>query len=172
MPQVSSTTLYIITGAPGAGKSTYGRQLASRHRAAFLDIDTASETLVQAALNAMQHNPDDRDSAFFKQTFRAPIYENVFAIAQENLPHISVVIAGPFTSEKSNANWRAELQQRFQVPVEIHYIHCSEKQLRRNIERRSNPRDAFKLANWDCYIRSYSPHAPLYAHVFVQPTYE
>lgn len=168
--RASPSTLYIVTGAPGAGKSTYGRRLALSQCAAFLDIDTVSETVVQAALAAMHLNPDDRDSPFFKQTFRAPIYESVFAIAQENLPHISVVIAGPFTSEKSNAQWRAELEQRFQVAVEIHYIHCSEMQLKSNMQRRANPRDAFKLANWDSYIRGYNMLPPLYPHVFVQST--
>jgi hypothetical protein len=137
-----------------------------------LDIDTASEVLVQTALTAMQLNPDDRDSPFFKSTFRNPIYESVFAIAQENLPHISVVIAGPFTSEKADAQWCAELQQRFKARVEVHYVHCSEMQLKRNMERRANRRDAYKLANWEFYMRSHPLHLPLHPHVLVQPTYE
>ncbi len=167
----SSQTLYVVTGAPAAGKSTYGRQLASSQRAAFLDIDTASEPLVQAALRAMNLNPDDRDSSFFKQTFRIPIYECLFAVAEENLSHTSVVVVGPFTSEKSNAGWLAELQHRFKVHVEIHYIHCSETRLKQNMTRRANARDTHKLLNWDNYIKGYNMQPPLYPHLRVEPLY-
>lgn len=167
----SPSTLYIVTGAPAAGKSTYGRQLAANKRAAFLDIDTCSETIVRASLRSMNLDPDDRDSAFFKQTFRLPIYESVFAVAQENLPHTSVVIVGPFTSEKSNAGWLTELQNRFEVRVEIHYIHCSEMQMKRNMIRRANSRDTFKLSNWDDYFKAYNMAAPTYPHHFVELSY-
>jgi hypothetical protein len=169
--QVSSHTLYVVTGAPAAGKSTYGRQLASIQHAAFLDIDTTSEPVVQAALRAMNLNPDDRDSPFFKQTFRSPIYESLFAVAEENLSHTSVVIVGPFTSEKLNAGWLAELQLRFKVHIEIHYIHCSETQLKQNMTRRANARDTYKLLNWDNYIKSYNMQLPLYPHLRVELPY-
>ena len=169
--QVSSHTLYVVTGAPAAGKTTYGRQLATIQRAAFLDIDTTSEPVVQAALRAMNLNLDDRDSPFFKQTFRTPIYESLFAVAEENLSHTSVVIVGPFTSEKSNAGWLAELQHRFKVRIEIHYIHCSETQLKQNMTRRSNARDTYKLLNWDIYIKSYNMQLPLYPHLRVELPY-
>lgn len=167
----SPSILHVVTGAPAAGKSTYGRQLAATLRAAFLDIDTASEKLVQAALAAMHVSPNDRDSPFFKTTFRDAIYESVFAIAEENLPHTSVVIAGPFSSEKLNAAWKAELEQRFNTGVVIHYVHCSEVQLKHNMQRRQNPRDAYKLANWEQYAQGCNLQPPLYPHVLVQPTY-
>ena len=169
--QQSSPILYVVTGAPAAGKTTYGRQLAARHSAAFLDIDTSSEILVQAALRAMNLDPDDRDSPFFKKTFRMPIYDCLFAMASENLPHTSVVITGPFTSEKSNPSWHTELASRFKVPIEIHYIHCTEMRLKQNMTRRANGRDACKLLHWDDYIQGYNMEPPLYFHHLIQLSY-
>ena len=167
----SPSTLYIVTGAPAAGKSTYGRQLAARHRAAFLDIDTSSEILVRASLQAMNADPDDRDSALFKRIFRMPIYESVFAVARENLPHVSVVIAGPFTSEKSNAAWVDELQDGFKTHVEVHYVHCSAVQMKRNMTVRGNARDSYKLSHWDEYIQRYNMEPPAHPHHLIEISY-
>ena len=115
----------------------------------------------------MDRNPDDRDSPFFKNVFRDPIYETLFAIALENLTTIPVVITGPFTSEKANPLWRQELANRFQAPVEIHYISCSAETLKARILQRRNPRDAAKLENWDEYIRYHDASLPLYEHTLI-----
>ena len=48
-------TTYIVRGSPGAGKSTYARQLASARQAALLDIDTVTERLVRLALDQSGH---------------------------------------------------------------------------------------------------------------------
>jgi cytidylate kinase len=86
------TTVYIVCGSPGAGKTTYGKQLAAEKGAVFLDIDGSTERLVRLALRQSGRDPDDRDSSHFKQTFRTPIYEQLFDIARDNLSISSVVI--------------------------------------------------------------------------------
>ena len=43
-------TSYIVCGSPGAGKSTYARQLAASRSATLLDIDTVTERLVETGL--------------------------------------------------------------------------------------------------------------------------
>ena len=88
---------YIVCGAPGAGKTTYGKKLAAEKKAAFLDIDTATERLVRLALEKSGHDPDDRDSTHFKRHYRHPIYEQLFDTARDNLPFTNVVITGPFS---------------------------------------------------------------------------
>ena len=92
-------TSIIVCGSPGSGKSTYAGRLAATRSAALLDIDTVTERLVRIALARSGHNPDDRDSEYFKQTFREPIYETLFAVARDNLPFQDAVIVGPFTRE-------------------------------------------------------------------------
>ncbi len=75
-------TAFIVCGSPGAGKSTYARRLAEERYAALLDIDTTTERLIQVALRESGHDPDDRDSEYFKRTFREPIYATLFDITR------------------------------------------------------------------------------------------
>jgi predicted kinase len=103
-------TSCIVCGTPGSGKSTYARQLAAVRHATLLDIDTVTERLVRVALRQSGHNQDDRDSEYFKQTFREPVYEALFDIARENLLFQDVVIVGPFTKEIKDPGWPSKLK--------------------------------------------------------------
>lgn len=153
-------TLYVITGKPGSGKTHYGKQLASEINAAFIDIDTSTETLVQAAQAALGESIDDRDSPLFKKRFREAIYKTQFAIASDNLDHIDVVLTGPFTRETEDPNWPSALEALMGHPVKIIYTHCSTETTRQRIIARNNPRDKAKLADWDRYIRYYGNESP------------
>lgn len=62
-------TLHIVMGAPAAGKTTYAKRLAKEKKASLIDIDSATERVVQAGLDLATKNPDDRDSPFFKDSF-------------------------------------------------------------------------------------------------------
>lgn len=166
-----SHRLVIIVGAPGSGKTYYGKRLAAKLAAAFLDIDTSSETMVRAALAAMNQNRDDRDSPDFKRNFRQPIYDTLFAIAAENIFHASVVITGPFTSEIRNPNWPEELARRFGKSVEIHYTYCEPTLRKKRIAQRANPRDTSKLADWENYLAYYGDEKPpCFEHTFIDTT--
>ena len=162
------TRAYIVCGSPGAGKTVYGKKLATRLNATFLDIDVATERLVKLALELAGHDPDDRDSPFFKEQFREPIYEQLFDIARDNLQHLDVVIAGPFTRELGNPAWHEQLRERLGSPVEIHYVSCSPEIRRERLARRGNPRDGAKLRDWEEYVSYYGDEAPpLCPHVLV-----
>ena len=161
------TRAYIICGSPGAGKTWYGKKLAERIGAAFLDIDVSTEQLVRVALELAGHDSADRDSSFFKEHFREPIYEQLFDIARDNLQHINVVIAGPFTIELKDPNWCEWLIERLGRPVEIHYVFCAAGIRKERLGKRGNPRDDAKLLNWDEYVRYYDDAPPRCPHVFV-----
>jgi len=154
------TRAYIVCGSPGAGKTAYGKKLAERIGAAFLDIDMSTERLVRLALELAGHDPADRDSTFFKEHFREPIYEQLFDIARDNLRHIDVVIAGPFTKELKNPEWGERLTVRLGCPVEIHYVSCAPEIRRERMGKRGNPRDEAKLRDWEKHIRYYDDEAP------------
>lgn len=161
-------TLHIIAGPPASGKTTYGKELAARLNAAFLDIDTATEPVVKAGLALAEQNPNDRDSPVFKKAFRIPIYDTLFQLALENLPHINVILVGPFTSELRNPNWLDSLTQRLQAPIELHYITCDPELRRLRMQQRNQARDASKLADWDSYLAYYgSESPPAFEHHFV-----
>jgi len=161
-------TAIIVCGGPGAGKSTYGTRLAAGRHAALLDIDTVTERLVRIALSQSGHSPDDRDSDYFKQTFREPIYDTLFDIARENLPLQDVVIVGPFTREIHDREWPERLRKLLGAPVEVHYVWCAPGIRRQRLEQRGNARDRAKLDDWDNHIKYYGDESPPdFEHVLV-----
>lgn len=161
-------TAIIVCGSPGAGKSTYARQLAAARRAALLDIDTVTERLVRIALEHSGHSRDDRDSAYFKRTFREPVYQTLFDIARENLPVQDVVIAGPFTREISNPEWPSKLASLLGSSVQVHYVQCAPGIRRHRLARRGDARDLAKLGDWENFIRYYGDESPpVFEHVLV-----
>ena len=161
-------TCFIISGRPGAGKTTYGRKLAFEKNAVFLDIDTVTEIVVRAGISAAGRDPDDRDSPWFKSHFREPIYDTLFAIAKENLAIQDVVIVGPFTKEMQDASWPGRVKKRLGHPVEIHYVTVSEEVRRQRIVARDEPRDLAKLKDWENHQQYFAvDDRPVFPHVLV-----
>lgn len=159
---------FIICGSPAAGKSTYGSTLAKSLKAVLIDIDTCTEQLVQTSLMSNGRNPDDRDSPYFKSTFREPVYQTLFNIARENLTWIDTVIVGPFTKELRDINWPKTLKEILQSEIEVHYITCDINERKKRMENRNNPRDIPKLKDWDNHIKYFADeNPPVFEHVFV-----
>ena len=161
-------TAYIVCGSPGSGKSTYAKKLALKVNAILLDIDTVTERLVKVSLNESGYSQDDRDSEYFKLTFREPIYETLFDIARENLEFNNVVIVGPFTKELRILNWPSKLASKLACRIEVHYVYCPTETRKHRIEDRGNPRDLAKLIEWENSIRYYDNEAtPVFEHVLI-----
>lgn len=163
----------IVCGSPGAGKSTYGKTLAKRLQAAFIDIDTATERLVRLALSLSDHDPDDRDSAFYKNNFRQPVYDQLFDIARENLTQIDVVIVGPFTKELRDPQWLKKLESLLTSLVEIHYVYCNPDVRKKRMLQRKNPRDEGKFEDWNSLNAYYGDEKPpVFKHTWVDNSKE
>jgi predicted kinase len=158
----------IVCGTPGSGKTTHAKQLAANDAAMILDIDTVTERLVKIGLVESGHNPYDRDSEYFKRTYREPIYEALFDIARENLRHIDVLIVGPFTKEIQDTGWPAKLASDLGSPVEVYYVQCPPDIRRRRLAVRGDARDRAKLEYWDRYIQYYGEEdPPVFEYVLV-----
>ena len=140
-------TLHIVCGLPAVGKTTYSTALAAEFKAAFFDSDTASDTLIQAAHRAAGLDPHDRDSPLYKKTYRQPVYDTLFALAHQNLPHIDVIIAGPFTSELQNQEaWQDRLNTQLAPhKVKIHHLTLPEEERLQRMQKRGALRDQAKL---------------------------
>lgn len=159
----------IVSGTPGSGKTTHAKQLAANRNATLLDIDTVTERLVKIGLVESGHSADDRDSDYFKRTYREPIYEVLFDIARENLPYHDVVIVGPFTKEIQDPDWVAKLFSELGSPVEVHYVQCPAEIRKQRLALRGDARDRAKLDDWDRYIKYYGDeHLPVFEHVLVE----
>ena len=165
-------TAFLVCGSPGSGKSVYAKRLATDRRATVLDIDTVTERLVRVALDESGQNPDDRDSEYFKGTYREPIYQTLFDIARENLPIQNVIIVGPFTKELRNPDWPSQLLEMLGCPVEVHYVYCSPEIRRERLARRANPRDREKLRDWQHHSQYYGAEEPPgFPHVFIDTSH-
>jgi len=140
-------TLHIICGLPAVGKTTYAKALACDINAAFFDSDTATDLMIKAAHSAADLDPNDRDSPLYKQTYREPVYETLFALAIDNLTHTDVIIAGPFTSELTNkAQWLQNLERRFpNNQIKLHHLELSEEERITRMQQRGAARDKNKL---------------------------
>jgi predicted kinase len=140
-------TLHIVCGMPASGKTTFAKELAVEMGAAFFDSDTATDLIIQAAHKAAEIDPHDRDSETYKQTYREPVYETLFALADENLVHVDVIIAGPFTAElKDKSGWVEQLEKRFcPAVIKLHHIEISEELRLERMRCRGAKRDEVKL---------------------------
>jgi predicted kinase len=159
---MSKHSLHIVTGAAGVGKTTFGKALARKLEAGFLDSDTVSEPIVRAGMMAAGLDPADRDSPEYKRLFRDAVYECLFQTAAENLDHVSVVIVGPFTRELRNARWPDQLRDRLGVAPKIWHLTCDDEVRRQRIEHRGNPRDQGKLVDWKQHVRDAPPAEPAF----------
>ena len=155
--------LHIITGAAGTGKSTFAKELAKKNSAVLLDSDTVSERVVRAGLEAAGLDPADRDSAEYKKIFREAVYQSLFDVAAENLPHANVVIVGPFSRELADPLWPQKLEKRFGVAPQVWFLVCDDNLRKQRIQNRANPRDAGKLVDWEKHVAQAPPVEPSFS---------
>lgn len=114
MPDEISLPAVLLTGGPGAGKSTVGRALARRLGAALVDQDTVTGPLVVVVANLI--GVHDLDDARLAGPTRQARYEAVIAVAEDNLRvGTPVVLVAPFTHERREGRVWAGLDRRLRA---------------------------------------------------------
>ena len=146
----------------------YARQLASELGACLIDSDTATERLVRAGLELAGMDPDDRDSPAYKRIYRDAVYEAIYDLAVANLPHVPVVLAGPFTREGGEADWPDRLEQRLGIRPTLHFVWCPAELRRERMIARGEERDRPKLLAWEAYAAQCREERPVWEHRFVR----
>lgn len=114
--------LFMITGPAGSGKTTLGRALASRLKAALLDLDDATEGLVREFLMA---HPDRSEAAALRE-LRERRYAELAKQARARLlrsPSTDLILIAPFTAEISSLErWDAWLADLGVAPESAHLV--------------------------------------------------
>ena len=154
--------LILFAGHAGTGKTTLAKQalplLAARSGRDFffLDKDTAYGAFSSHIMGLLTGDPADRDSPTYLQHLRDREYGGLLDITRENLAlGLQVMLVGPFTREIMAGKFfrPQELGLPANTICRIAWIDLSSDEARRRIERRADPRDAWKLAHWDSYLQ-------------------
>jgi len=153
-------TAFFILGHAGTGKSFLTshfirRELARGRGWCVLDKDAVSEAWSGPFLQALGHDPNDRDSPAFKQHIRDLGYLSTLRIARDQLElGLSVMLPGPWSREL--ASEAIFSPQALGLPADTRLRHVwleLDPGIRKDrIVRRADPRDRWKLDHWDSYI--------------------
>lgn len=147
---------FITLGGAGSGKSTVSKQLSRMTGAVYLDKDTMSGALVQASLEALGHDPTDRESnPTYVERIMPLEYRTLFAVAADNLAlgH-SVVLDAPFVAYLDDPAFLSRSTVAAGWPAtNVHVVHvrASAEIVRARLRERGLDRDRAKLADWDAY---------------------
>lgn len=132
----------VVTGPPGSGKSTLGRELARLLRAALLDQDVLTQPLT-ALIAELTGAGGDLDHPAMTGPVRRARYDTVLDVAADNLRSGGpVVLVAPFTRELADPAAWAELTARLApAPVVLIRVRVPAQVLLSRRASRALPRD-------------------------------
>jgi predicted kinase len=157
-------TVWVVAGAPGAGKSTVATALAQAldPHPALLDKDTVYGSFVAAALAAAGRNPGEREGPWYDDHIKVHEYRGLAALARQIREHgCPVVLVAPFTGQIRNPErWDEFCAQLGGDPVQLVWVGCAPDVLRRRLLTRASERDGGKLAAFETFITRMTPDLP------------
>lgn len=163
------STVILIGGYPGSGKTELGRILARKTNWSILDKDTTTRAVVEAALEALGRSPHDRESDFYLKVIRPAEYESLMATMAENVQcGNSTIVTVPFIRELNDQAWCDRLAASLSsqgADLSVVWVRCDVDTMRSYIRHRGAARDATKHADWDRYAGTVDPDfTPAIAH--------
>lgn len=156
--------VWIVAGAPGAGKTTVGSLLldALDPTPALLDKDTVYGGFVAATLAAGERPPGEREGEWYDAHIKPHEYAGLTATAAEIRSHgCPVLLSGPFTGQiRSAARWAEWVAALGGDPVTLVYVQSDTATLRARLLARGSSRDTGKLEAFDAFIARMTPEVP------------
>ncbi len=148
--------LILVTSPPASGKTYISKQLAKALKhVVYLDKDTL--IVLSHQIFKVANQEVNRSSDFFEEHIRNYEYEATLALAMEALEYDDIVlINAPFTREIRDQayidNLKSQLEEKG-ARLTIVWVVTDIDVVRQRMIDRNSPRDTWKLANWDEYIK-------------------
>ena len=146
---LSQSSLVLVMGRPGTGKSTLCKGLLKQISAAYVDIDSVAEVFRQYIRNV---------SALKIANLTLL---SIYRTAEQNLMHEgSVLLDLPFVHEMTVQERRQGLQdlaERTGARLIVIHCKCSDRELKRRLNVRRSSQDLAKLENWSAFLRREPP---------------
>jgi tRNA uridine 5-carbamoylmethylation protein Kti12 len=150
--------LILVSAPPASGKTYVSMELAKHLKhVVYLDKDTLVP--LSNVVFTVANEPNDREGPFFEKYLRDVEYQVILNMALDALRYDDIVlINAPFTKEIHDdayiAALRKELKEDYGAHLAIIWVLCDIETVHKRMIERNSPRDTFKLADWDKYVKS------------------
>ena len=157
-------TVWVVAGAPGAGKSTVADALRQRlsPSPAILDKDTLFAGFVDEVRRAHGRSAGEREGPWYDAHVKIHEYDGMTAAAaQIRSSGCPVLLVGPFTTQiRDRVAWASWVDRLGGEPVRLVWVRVRPDLLRDRLTRRGSPLDGGKLAHWDRFVDRIRPDVP------------